>query len=292
VYGRILEHEGLVEEGGKWTVLKLPAEDPPDSGKFLWSDYYGRAYYEDFKKDDEVWFSKFQQDPQGQGSIWFKKDWLRFYDVAPHAGRFKTYLLCDPGATKDRKSDRTSIQVWAAGQNQELFLVDWVLDKLDPIERQSTLERLIRKHNPEINLYEEYGLVNDSVYFNKAAEETGFDAILTPVGKKGPRHNLAKHDRIKELKSWFIKGQIILPRRFEYQMSNGQKIDLTKRFIDEEYDLYCGAGSVAHEDDFDCMSRINDLMPPYGPGFDWYIPQTEARVMPTRGYSGTWESVW
>ena len=294
IYGRILEFEGTVEDGGSWTVLKLPAEDPPDSGQFLWEEYYGRDYYADFKRDSEVWWSKFQQDPtKGEGQSWFDENDLEFYDIAPPIGKFKYYLFCDPGASKDRKSDRTSIQVYAAAQDQRLILVEWVLDKLDPLERQKKLEGILRRYRPELALYEEYGLVNDSVYFNQRAEEIGLDAILTPVGKKGPRHNLAKQDRIRELKPWIKGRQIVLPRKYIRKIHSGQNVDLTKRFIEEEFKLYSGDGSIAHEDDLDCMSRINDVMPPFGPGFEWYEAEPEITERSTRGGLGSsWESTY
>lgn len=291
VYKRIIDDEGTVEQGGEWTVVNLPAEDPPDSGNFLWEEYHGKKHYEDFKRrKDKTWYGKFQQNPGAAEDFWFKEAHLSFYDIAPPVGKYKTYLICDPGASKDRKSDRTSIQVYAAGADKKLFLVDWVLDRMHVGERQKTLERLIRRWTPELNLYEEYGLVNDVFYFNDAAEKNGFDALLTPVGKKGPRHNLAKETRIDGLKTWWEDGRIILPRKFEYTMTNGQKVDLVQRFIKEEYSIYKGKGSVPHEDDLDCMSRINDIEPPYGPGFEWYVPQSEQPARLANTSSAGWEA--
>lgn len=284
--GRVLEKEGRREEGGEWTVLTLPAQSA--SGEYLWEDRFGKDHYEKAKRDDNTWSALYQQDPAASQSFWFKKDWLNFYDIPPRVGKFKAYLICDPGASKDRKSDRTSTIVLCAGQDKKLFWVDWVLDRLHPGERQKMLERIIRRWNPEINIYEEYGLVNDTWYFNEAAEKGGFDAVLTPVGKKGPRHNLSKEQRIDGLKPWFQEGRIFLPRKFEYTMSNGEKVDLTKRFIDEEYSLYKGKGSVAHDDDLDALSRINE--PEIN--FEWYVPENERPERQVRGHAGSWQSVY
>lgn len=288
--GRVLDKEGRKEEGGDWTVLTLPAEAP--DGTYLWEDRLGRKHYDDAKRDDDTWSALYQQNPAASKSFWFKEQNLNFYDIPPRVGQYKTYLLCDPGATKERKSDRTSIQVYAAGQDRKLFLVDWVLDRMHPGERQKALERLIRRWTPELNLYEEYGLVNDAYYFNQAAEEHGFDAVLTPVGKKGPRHNLSKEARIDGLKTWYEEGRIILPRRFDYTMTNGEKVDLVKRFIKEEYSVYKGKGSVPFEDDLDAQARINDIEPPYGPGFEWHVTEPEQWERPTRGHGSSWESVY
>jgi hypothetical protein len=287
--GRVLEKEGKIEDGGEWTVLRLAAE--PEPGKYLWGDRYSERY-ENARADEDTWAAVYQQDPAASKSFKFKAQWLNFYGIAPKVGKFKAYLFCDPGASKSRTSDFTEIQDYCAAQDRKLLLVDWVHDRLNVGERQKALERLIRKWNPELNLYEEYGLVNDTVYFNQQAEETGFEAILTPVGKRGERHNLSKEHRIGELTGWFEKGRIVLPQRFDYEMANGDKIDLTKRFINEEYSLYRGKGSIPHEDCLDAMSRINDVEPPYGPGFDWYIPENERPKPRVRGHAGSWQSLY
>jgi hypothetical protein len=289
VYKRIIDAEGTVENGGDWTVLTLPAEDPPGCGTFLWEDYHGKKHYEDFKKkNDKIWWGKFQQNPSASEEFWFKEQWLNFYDIAPKVGKFKAYLFCDPGASKDRKSDRTSIQVFCAGQDKKLFLVDWVLDKMHPGERQKVLERLIRRWSPEINIYEEYGMVTDTWYFNEAAEKNGFDAVLTPVGRKGPRHNLSKATRIDGLKPWFEEGRIFLPRKFNYTMTNGQTVDLVQRFIKEEYLVYKGTGSVSHEDDLDAMSRVNEPEVI----FDWWVPENERPERKPTMVGSSWESLY
>jgi hypothetical protein len=293
VYKRILDDDGTIEEGGDWFVVKLPAEDPPGCGTYLWEEFHGKKHYEDFKrKDDKIWWGKFQQEPSRAQDFKFKEQWLNFYDVAPPANRFKNYLFCDPAASKTRTSDFTEMQVYAAAEEEKLILVDWIHDRLHPGERQKALDRMFRKYHPEIALYEEYGLVCDTAYFNEAARTKGFDVFLTPVGKSGPRHNLAKHHRIEELIPWYEEGRIILPRKFPYKMANGQEVDLTHRFIEEEYKLYRGEKSIPHEDALDCQSRINDVMAPWGPGFDWYVPENERPERRVIGHAGSWEAVY
>jgi len=291
VYHRILEREGRVENGGDWTVLTLPAEDPVGSGVYLWEEYHGKKHYEDFKKaDDKIWWGKFQQNPGGfkKGRM-FKDEWLRFHDLNPSPGQYNAYLLCDPGGSKNKKSDKTSVQLFLALDQKRLLLADWINDRLDPGERQAKLEKMINYWTPAINLYEEMGMVSDSFFFNRASEEKGFDAVLTPVGRKGPRHLLSKEQRIEGLQPRYREGRIILPRSFFYTNSSGEKIDLTKRFLDQEYNAYMGKGSVAHEDDLDCQSRLDDIEPPYGPGFEWYIPEDKRAPRPTPRGAQSWE---
>jgi hypothetical protein len=254
--GRVLEKEGRIDRGGDWTVLTLRAE--PEAGTYLWEERFGNKHYEDAKRDENTWAALFQQEPDSYTSYWFKPDWLQFYDIPITPGKFNTYMLVDPAGSKGKKSDKTSIQVWAAGQDKKLFLADWVHDRLDPGERVATILRLTRKWKQRQTIYEEYGLVNDSYYITERMRESGFEEKLfpIPVGKSGPRHNLSKAERIKAIIPFFREGRIYLPRKFEVRLSDGKKVDLTKRFLDDEYSLYRGQGSIAHDDDLDCASRL------------------------------------
>ena len=260
IAGRILESEGRVEDGGEWTVIKIMGEDPPDSGNYLWAEHYGKKKYLNAKKDEEEWESMWQQNPQGSKSLWFKKDWLNFYQCPPPAGKFNTYMIVDPAGSKTKTSDYTSIHVWAAGQDGKLFLVDWIHDRMDPGERVATIMRLTRKWSQVQTIYEEYGLVNDSYYLTEKMREEGFktEVYPIPVGRKGPRHMLSKSERIDGIIPLFREGKIHLPKECFRKGSDGKTIDLTKRFIDEEFSLYKGKGSIAHEDDLDCMSRLRE----------------------------------
>lgn len=259
VAGRILEWDGTADQGGQWTVLKVPAEDPPGSGKYLWVEHYGKKHYEDIKRDDETWFPKFQQEPAGGSSYWFADRWLNYYDIAPPPGKFNTYLIVDPAGKPSKKTDFTSMHVWAAGQDEKLLLVDWVLDKLDPGERVSMIMALVRKWRPQQVIYEEYGLVSDTYYITEKMKEAKMEERFypIPVGKKGPRHNLSKNERIKGIIPFFRENRIFLPRKFMYQQRYSKKtLDLTERFVKNEYGLFKGEGSIAHEDDLDNMSRL------------------------------------
>lgn len=288
VAGRILEWDGTVENGGQWTVLKIAAEDPPDSGKFLWESFYGKKHYEDFKRDEDVWWPKFQQEPNNSASFWFRQEWLNFYDIPIPPNRYHTYLLIDPAGSKAKQSDYTSMHVWAAGQDEKLFLADWVLDKFDPGERVDKIMALVRRWRPEQVLYEEYGLVNDTYYIRQKMREAHMDERFHPVsvGRKGARHNLSKSERIKALKPFFREGKIFLPRKHPYRQHNGKIVDLTKRFIDDEYTRYKGDGSIRHEDDLDNMARLTEPTL----RIKYYTPPQEDDD--DKGYSagGSWES--
>jgi hypothetical protein len=288
IAGRILEIDGTIDAGGRWTIVKLKAEDPP--GKYLWPEQYDDQHYADNKIHEDSWQAMWQQEPEASRSFWFHKDWLQFYDIPISPSKYNTYMLVDPAGAKGKKSDKSSIQVWAAGQDRKLFLADWIHDRLDPGERVDAIMRLTRKWNQRQTIYEQYGLVNDSYYITEKMREAGFDTRLypIPVGRSGPEHLISKNERIKGIVPLFKEGRIFLPKKFEVTLADGKKVDLTKRFIDEEYSRFKGEGSIAHEDDLDCMSRIRAQ----ALNIQYYEPPPEKETPQICRGAGTWESVW
>jgi hypothetical protein len=289
IAGRILELEGRVENGGDWTVITLKAQN--DDGSYLW-DHYPKSHYEQAKKFEEAWQSLWQQDPQGSKSLWFKRDWLEFYDVCPPRDKFNNYMLCDPAMGIGKKSDATVIQVWAAGPDENYILVDWVNDRLDPGERARIIIAMLKRWQPKQFIYEEIGLNSDTYFIRKMLKDDNHPPRFypIPVGRSGPRHLMSKSLRIQELKPIFFDHKIILPRKFWYTNSEGRRIDLTARFIESEFSVYKGEGSVRHDDDLDCMSRIRE------PELVWrFHKQVEEKIeKPTRNRTQgvSWESYW
>jgi hypothetical protein len=294
IAGRILEMEGEKEHGGAWTVVKLPAEDP-ESGKFLWESYYGKKHYLENKRFEESWEAMWQQDPSASSSFWFRDDWLQFYDMRPPKDKFNNYMIIDPAISKEKHSDRTSIHVWAAGQDQKRIMMDWVLDKLDPLERAEIILAKADLWKPLQIIYEETGLNADTYFIRKLMEERDMPVRFYPIsiGRRGPRHQMSKGTRIKMIRPLFSSGRIVLPKTFMYQpVAGGPKIDLTERFLHDEYRIYKGDGSVQHEDDLDNMSRL--LEPELVMRFALPDPQEKfdkpTRYNRNRGIS--WQSVY
>ena len=70
----------IEEEGKRWRQLVFPAEEPADSGRFLWTKYFGRDAYLEAKQDPEVWWSVWQQQPKQVQNHVFHEAWLRYWD--------------------------------------------------------------------------------------------------------------------------------------------------------------------------------------------------------------------
>lgn len=290
IAGRILELEGRVENGGDWTVVTIKAEDPP--GKYLWESHYPRSHYEEAKRFEDSWEALWQQDPQGSRSLWFKRDWLEFYDVCPPRDKFHNYMIIDPAMSAGKTSDRTCILVIAAGPEKRFIIVDWVLDRLDPGARAEMIISMAMRWMPKQVIYEEIGLMSDTYFIRKMMQEKQTPPRLypIPVGRHGIRHLLSKELRIKELVPLFFDHKIVLPRKFLYTNSEGKRVDLVQMFLDQEYDLYKGKGSTKHDDVLDTLSRIRE------PELVWrHWEGTQEKPEPrgrTKLQATSWESVW
>lgn len=278
---RVLQHEG-----SEWDVLQIPCEN--EDGTYLWQDHFGRERFDQIKlKDPEIWWAMYMQQPRAFAQHYFSDTWLNFYEPKDIKKSWATYMICDPGLSQKRSADRTSIIVLAAGPERRLFVVDWVMDRLDPDQRADAIVRLVRKHRPRRFIYEEFGLVSDTFYLNKRFKKEGISIRPIAVGRKGPRALQSKESRIAELRSDFREALIWLPKTWAYRCVDGSLIDVIRLFIDEEYIPYRGAGSVPHDDGLDSLSRIHEPELRIE-----YVPEPDANPRRMTERKGGWEAYW
>jgi hypothetical protein len=253
---RVLDDEGDVKEGGQWTVLKIPAEE---NGHYLWEEFYGRQYYDQAKKDSQSWAAIYMQDPSsGFAGPWYASSPLPRYTEVLKPGRLPAYMIVDPGLSKSRGADPTSVMVLCANPDKKLLLADWTLDHMDPDERTQEIIRLIKRWSIKRLVYEEYGLNADTFHLEKAFRKAGISIRPIPVGRRGARHNLSKDDRLRGLIIDFKDGKFIFPEKMPRRLLSGETVDLMEYFENEEYMLFCGEGSVLHDEGLDCLSRTHD----------------------------------
>lgn len=273
---RVMDAEGEISEGGEWTILKIPAEagegDPlgREPGSFLWPEHFRPGHYERLKRKPHVWFPMYQQDPHGAYVTVFKLEWLCFYPKKPKPGKFPTYMLTDRGGYKST-SDPTFIAVFCTTPEKRILLVDGSLGRFNPDEVAAEHIRLIRKWKPRRWIYEEVGLQNDTWYLKQAAKKEGVAVNPIAVGRKGPRHMITKDKRIRELTSDFSLGRIWLPDIYgdekesrpavpfpSWKWDGEEEINIIQYFIEHEYLLYAGEGSIQNDEILDVMSRLHE----------------------------------
>ena len=289
--GRVLE-----KERARWKVITIQAEPPAHSEQaqylspgcqFLWEEYRGRQHYLDAKADQWKWETTQQQSPEKAEPQRFERQWLKFYTDRINPGRFQVWVLCDAALAESKKADRTSIMALAGGPGKQLFLVDWILDRLNPRERTNALLKMADRWEASAILYEETGMQADTFYLDEDAELFGLSCPIIPVGRRGKRHMFSKEQRIRQLTNAFREGQIVLPAveededangkprlrpYFIYKQKDGIRVNLMDYFIEQEYVPWSGKNSIAHDEGLDCLSRIYD--PEFQMTYD-ETPQTE-----------------
>ena len=128
------EFEGF--DGQMWTVICLPAQARDNDalgrkqGEWLWPDFYTPEVWEEIKKvqtsngtNFRVWNSLYQQVPQPDSGVFFKREWFNRYDLG------KQPDICIYGASdyavSDGGGDFTEHGVGGFDQDDDLYFVDW-----------------------------------------------------------------------------------------------------------------------------------------------------------------------
>ena len=66
---------------------------------------------------------------------------------------------------------------------------------------------------------------------------------------------MAKNDRIRRLVPLFEQGRVYLPEDCYRITHDNKRVDLTREFIDDEYEYFPVS---SHDDMLDCLARILD----------------------------------
>lgn len=142
--GRLLEREGVRDQGGEWEVLELPAIDK--AGKALWPDWYDVPALERIQASigPREWSALYQQTPTADEGTYFIRGWFKRWQSLPTLHKYGT----SDYATKDGSGDWTVHHIWGVDSQGDLYLVDrWRGQTTSDvwIERQCDL---IDQHRP------------------------------------------------------------------------------------------------------------------------------------------------
>jgi len=196
-------------------------------------------------------------DPKADSVQGFKMEWIKHYKGIQTGNGMNIYIIVDPANEKTKKSDYTSMTVWGAASDKNLYKLDMARDKLNLTERTSKLFDLHRKWsaaNPMGKIrvgYEKYGKDSDIQHIEIEMENENYRFFIEPLG--GP---MAKNDRIRRMVPDYETGRIWLPEKLLYTDWEGRTVDLVKVFIEEEYDPFPVG---IHDDMMDSDARIYDM---------------------------------
>lgn len=143
--GRVMREQLL--GGDQWTILNLPmeceSEDDPlrrRIGEFLWPEWFKRAEVEQVKKDSRTWNSLYQQRPSAEEGDIVKREWFRYYSVAPSEWD-QIIMSWDMTFKNSSSSDWVVGQVWGR-QGARKYLLDQVRDRMGFVETRRAVKRL------------------------------------------------------------------------------------------------------------------------------------------------------
>lgn len=189
------------------------------------------------------------QNPKADDKQGFDREWLRYWQAEKTAG-MNLYLLCDPASEKKQDSDYTAMGVLGLGADRNIYVVHYLRDRLNLTERARWFLYLHKTYQPIAAGYEKYGKDSDIEHIESVQIQQNYRFDIIALG--GP---MKKTDRIKRLVPDCETGHFYLPFHCFHTNYEGQTIDMTKVFIDEEYTLF---PMGLHDDLLDMLSRIKD----------------------------------
>ena len=178
-----------------------------------------------------------------------KKGWLRYWKADRYRG-LNLYLLCDPASAKKKDSDYTVFIVIGMGSDRNYYVINWIRDRLSLTERANILFKWHQTYKPVNVGYEKYGMQSDIEHFRDRMERDNYRFGVQELG--GP---LSKVSRIDRLIPIFSQHRLYIPDTTPYTQYDGETIDLTRAFVNDEYLVH---PFEVHDDMEDCLARILD----------------------------------
>ena len=193
------------------------------------------------------------QNPTADSTQGFRVEWLKHYREAPESLRegMNVCLLADAASEKKKGSDYTAIIVLGLGQDQNIYLLDMVRDRLNLTERAKRFIHLHRKWRPMVAGYEKYGMMADIEYLKEMQARENYRFHVRELGGSQP-----KNDRIRRLIPFFEQGRFWLPQRLDRTNYEGLSVNLIEQFVRHEYESF---PLGEHDDMLDAMSRVFDM---------------------------------
>jgi len=219
----------------------------PDGDPVLWTHEFMAKKRRNMGR--YVFACQILQNPKADDNQGFDRDWLRYWQADNVTG-LNLYLLCDPAGEKRPENDYTSMGVLGLGPDENTYVVFFMRDRLNLTERTRWLIYLHRTYNPIATGYEKYGKDSDIEHIETVQDKENYRFDIIPLGGQ-----TKKNDRIKRLVPDFEYGKFFLPFHCFHTDYEGQRLDMTKVFVDEEYEPFPVG---IHDDMFDMLSRIKD----------------------------------
>ncbi|WP_417790294.1 hypothetical protein [Terasakiella pusilla] len=198
------------------------------------------------------------QDPTADTSMGFDEEWLRYWTPETYSG-LNIAIIVDPSSGKEKnksKNDYTAIWVLGFGGDRKVRQLRHIRDRLNLTARTKALIDLHREWSEHGNIfcvgYEQYGMQADIEHIETQMKAENYEFEITELGG-----SMTKVNRILRLVPWFEQGRVLLLERDIYNRhADGNAVNTTKLFIEEEYTAFPVCN---HDDSLDGLARIFDI---------------------------------
>jgi predicted phage terminase large subunit-like protein len=218
--GWLLEHEGRKEDGGRWTVINIPAQaedgepDPLDRapGEYMISAR-GNRDWAGVKKSvgSYVWAALYQGRPAPAEGGLFKRLWWRYFTASGDwldlgGRRFRLsdcwrFATVDLAASTRTSADYTVIAAWARTVAGDLVLLDLVRAKIGEDQHFAQARPLVQRWNLDTVF------VEASQYGTTLVREATHDNVpISPIQAEQD-----KFSRALPYSAWVSSGRVWLP---------------------------------------------------------------------------------
>ena len=205
--GRIKASDGEI-----WEILNLPAlavENDPmgrEVGEPLWADWYSLEILEQERKaqGERNWSALYQQRPTPESGEIFKREWIRYYDEVP--SNLKIFGASDYAVSE--KGDYTVHGVFGVDHLDQIYILDWMRLRTDPLTWIEHFVNLVKKWKP-IQWAEEKGQIIRSIgslIEKRQREEKAF------VYRKQFASSTDKVQRCHSFAGRMAQGMILFPK--------------------------------------------------------------------------------
>lgn len=263
----------LLEKGG-WHHLSLPAyalrpiiidfgnfHKQMDEGEYLQESRFGKDEVDKTINDigDYAFAGQYMQSPVPMESGEINIADVQYYDPVDENfdyGSMNAYILCDPANEKKKTSDYTAFIVVGLAPDNNFYVLDMIMDRLDPTERVDTLFQLHRKWNktfgkPPMVGYEKYGMMTDTHYLKERQKQENYRFSLIELGG----NKMSKEARIRSFIPNIRQRRLYLPVNLMYTDKRGFSRDLVEELVQSQMRTF----PVSKYDDMlDALARIND----------------------------------
>lgn len=216
VIGTILHYDSMLMKIYKSNQFKSLFFRIIDNGVPLWEERFPvqkineiRQMYEEQGLID-LYYCEYLNEPINEDNADFKRDWFKFYEgELDYLSALNVYVAVDLAISKKDKSDYTVIIAIGADAMNNIYVLEYTREKLDPYEASSELHRLCCQYQPLAVGLETTAYQKAFQYvFEEAMRETNNYFVINEI-----RPDMDKNRRLKTiLQPRFKAGKVYMKK--------------------------------------------------------------------------------